>query len=198
VQSAVKVAALDQPADVSDALLLDVSGAGMKIIAGVWWPVDTRVVVEMENHVVVAVVRNVNPRGLKFSLGAERLLSVLKHTLPADASREEWHKLLLAEIGEPQETPSLPPALIRESSALREPGMTRENLPLNGSGAHYEPAGNVEAGSLPSAPGTAHGLVRAGACGDANGNRGRGSGGGADGGSHVQRRNSAGRTRAGR
>jgi hypothetical protein len=155
VQSAVKVAALEQPTDVSDALLLDVSGAGMKIIAGVWWPVDTRVVVEMENHVVVAAVRNVNPRGPKFSLGAEKLISVLKHTLPADASREEWHKLLLAEIGEPQETPSLPPALMRESSALREPGMIQEGLPLNGMGAHYEPAGNMEATPWLSAPAAA-------------------------------------------
>lgn len=142
MQSAVKVAALDQPVDVSDALLLDVSGAGMKIIADVWWPMDTRIVVEMENHVVVAVVRNVNPRGPKFSLGAEKLHSVLKHTLPLDAPREEWHKLLLSELGAPEETPLIPPALMRESSALREPRM-HEAVLRNGYGVHDEQAGSA-------------------------------------------------------
>jgi hypothetical protein len=102
IQSAIRIAAMDQPEDVSNALLLDVSGAGMKIIADGWWPVDTYVVVEMENHVVVARVRNVTPRGPKFSLGAEKVYSVLKHMLPADAPRATWHKLLANEMGEPQ------------------------------------------------------------------------------------------------
>lgn len=102
VQSPVRIAAIDQPTLVSDALLLDVSGAGMKIITEGWRPVDTLLVVEMENHLVVACVRNVIPRGPKFALGAEKIHSVLKHTLPAGATRAAWHNILLAEMREPQ------------------------------------------------------------------------------------------------
>ena len=111
VQSAIRIAAIDQPAQVSDALLLDVSGIGMKIIADASWPVDTLLVVEMENHLVLARVRYTTPRGPKFSLGAERIFSVLKHTLPPGESRVAWHQLLLAEMGEPLEltAEALPP-----------------------------------------------------------------------------------------
>ena len=115
VQSAIRIAAIDQPTQVSDALLLDVSGTGMKIIADASWPVDARLVVEMENHLVVVRVRYIAPRGPKFSVGVERIFSVLKHTLPAGESRSVWHRLLLAEMGEPQVlTPeTLPPEAVK-------------------------------------------------------------------------------------
>lgn len=100
VQSAVRVAAADRPGDVSPALLLDVSGSGMKIISDRDWPVDSRIVVEMENHLVLARVRNGHARGSRFSVGAEKLHSVLKLMLPADAPREEWHRILLAEAAD--------------------------------------------------------------------------------------------------
>jgi Domain of unknown function (DUF4115) len=98
IRSAIKIAAIDHPEQVSEALLLDVSGAGLKIVADNWWPVNTCIVVEMENHLVVARVRNIVARGPKFSLGAEKLYSVLKHTLPAGVSRTVWHNLLRAEM----------------------------------------------------------------------------------------------------
>ena len=102
VQSAVKVAAVDQPEEVSAAVLLDVSGSGMKIISDHDWPVGARLVVEMENHLVLARVRNSQARGPKFSLGAETLHSTLKLMLP-DAPRAEWHKILLEEAGDTRE-----------------------------------------------------------------------------------------------
>jgi hypothetical protein len=116
VQSAVKVAAIDQPAEVSAAVLLDVSGSGIKIISDRDWPVGSRLVVEMENHVVLACVRNGDARGSRFSLGAEKLHSILKLALPPDAPRAEWHRILLAEAERAGKLP-LPQS---PSSELRE------------------------------------------------------------------------------
>jgi hypothetical protein len=112
VQSAVRIAAIDQPEQVSTAVLLDVSGAGMKLIADSRWPVGACVVVEMENHLVVARVRNVAARGPKFAVGAERIYSVLKHTLPAGASRAVWHNILIAEMGDSPRPPVVEPAVV--------------------------------------------------------------------------------------
>jgi hypothetical protein len=106
IRSAVKIAAIDHPEQVSEALLLDVSGAGLKMVSDSWWPVETRIVIEMENHIVVARVRNIVARGPKFSLGAERLYSILKHTLPSGASRTVWHNLLRAEMREQPPAPA--------------------------------------------------------------------------------------------
>jgi hypothetical protein len=115
IQSAIKIAAIDHPELVCEAMLLDVSGAGLKIVSDNWWPLETRIVVEMENHLVVARVRNIVARGPKFSLGAERLYSVLKHTLPAGASRTVWHNLLRAEMRD------LPPVPDRAATDAVEP-----------------------------------------------------------------------------
>jgi len=100
VHSAVSIAPVERPDLVSQALVLDVSGSGMKIIAERDWPQDSCVVVEMENHLVLARVRNSQPHGTRFSVGVERIHSVLKLLLPLDAPRSEWHKILLAEAGQ--------------------------------------------------------------------------------------------------
>jgi hypothetical protein len=116
VQSAVKVAAVDQPEEVSAAVLLDVSGSGMKIISDHDWPVGSRLVVEMENHLVLARVRNSQARGPKFSLGAETLHSTLKLMLP-DAPRAEWHKILLEEAGDTGEPAVTSPVAAPEAES---------------------------------------------------------------------------------
>jgi len=139
VRSAIRIAAIDKPEDVSNALLLDVSGSGMKIIADGWWPVNTFVVIEMENHVVAGRVRNSVPRGSKFSVGVEKVHSVLKHALPAGTSRAEWHELLIREMGDPRLQEQMQTDQVAESDAT-EPLFEESSEELPEISAAQEPA----------------------------------------------------------
>ena len=131
VRSAVKVAAIDQPAEVSAAVLLDVSGSGMNIISDRNWPVGSRLVVEMENHLVLARVCNGDARGSKFSLGAEKLHSILKLMLPLDAPRAEWHRILLAEADQTTEPPlKEPPSSEPQATAHSVPHQPNPDQPV--------------------------------------------------------------------
>ncbi len=138
IRSAINIAAIDHPEQVSEALLLDVSGAGLKIVADNWWPVNTCIVVELENHLVVARVRNIVARGPKFSLGAERLYSVLKHTMPSGVSRTVWHNLLRAEMRDLPATPERPTGENVESFEIAPPEIAG---PVVTSSAIAEPEG---------------------------------------------------------
>jgi hypothetical protein len=115
IRSSIKIAAMDHPEQLCEALLLDVSGAGLKIVSDNWWPLKTLVVIELENHLVVARVRNIVARGAKFSLGAEKLHSALKPSLPSGVSRTVWHNLLRAEMRDP---PAYPEAALEPANPV--------------------------------------------------------------------------------
>src|ERR1700694_5213395 len=84
-----KLTLLDSPERELDCLLLDISAAGMKFVVSEVVPIDEVVVLEAEDHLVLADVRYSEPRGEKFVIGAERIHAVAKSALPLDKTRAE-------------------------------------------------------------------------------------------------------------
>jgi hypothetical protein len=84
-----KLTLLDIPERELDCLLLDISAAGMKLVVDEAVPLDEVVVLEAEDHLVLADVRYSEPRGEKFVIGAERIHAVAKSALPLDKTRAE-------------------------------------------------------------------------------------------------------------
>jgi hypothetical protein len=84
-----KLTLLDSPERELECLLLDVSATGVKFVVNESLTVDEVVGLEVEEHVVLADVRYSEPRGDKFTVGAERIHAVDKGILPPDKSRSE-------------------------------------------------------------------------------------------------------------
>ncbi|MBZ5632662.1 MAG: DUF4115 domain-containing protein [Acidobacteriia bacterium] len=79
VYTPVKLTLLEQPEQPElDCQLVDVSGAGMRLVADVELPQDQMISLEAEKHVVLGEVRHCFPRGGKFAVGVEKV-----HVMPA-------------------------------------------------------------------------------------------------------------------
>jgi hypothetical protein len=70
-------------------LLLDISPTGLKFVTTESLPVDEVVALEVEDHLVLADVRYVEPRGDQFAIGAERIHAIHKASLPPNKSWAE-------------------------------------------------------------------------------------------------------------
>jgi hypothetical protein len=84
-----KLTLLDSPERELECLLLDISATGLKFVMDESLPVDEVVALEVEDHLVLADVRYSQPRGEKFTIGAERIHAVDKTALPQDKPKAD-------------------------------------------------------------------------------------------------------------
>lgn len=88
VYTPVKLTLLDEQEQPElDCLLIDISGAGMKLVADVVLPPDQMISIETGQQVVLAEVRHCSPRGSKFAIGAEKVHVMPAATLEQHASK---------------------------------------------------------------------------------------------------------------
>jgi hypothetical protein len=122
VYAPAKVALLDDPETEWNGQVIDISGLGLRLVADVEFHQDQIITVETDQHLILADVRNCEPRGSRFAVGAERVHSSAKVSLSTSASKaernhelvEEYHRRLLEELpGAPDQ------AAPRSSAALR-------------------------------------------------------------------------------
>ena len=92
-----KVTVLDTPEREMECLLLDISATGLKIVTTESLPVDEVIALEVEDHLVLADVRYAEPRGGKFTIGAERIHSIDKGILPPGTSWAEQIRFAVAD-----------------------------------------------------------------------------------------------------
>ncbi len=111
VYALARIALFDHPESESSGELVDVSGAGLRVLASEVFEPNQIITVETDQHLILAEVRNCTANGSKFSIGAERVHSVAKLSLPRTASRgernqvlvEDFHRRLHAELDSPPE-----------------------------------------------------------------------------------------------
>jgi len=81
-----KLIPLDTPESQIEALLTDISGGGMRLVASQELPEDQMICVEVGQHLVLAEVRHSVPRGNRFVIGAEKIHTLNLLTLPDSMS----------------------------------------------------------------------------------------------------------------
>jgi hypothetical protein len=90
-----KVSPLDTPERVTEGHVVDISGIGLRLITDVAFEADQMIVVETDQHLILADVRNCNARGNRFSVGAERVHSAAKVAIPESGSAAERNEALV-------------------------------------------------------------------------------------------------------
>jgi hypothetical protein len=90
-----KIVFLDQPQREIEALLTDISGGGMRLVASQDVPEDQMVCIEVGQHLVLAEVRRSAPRGSRFVIGAEKVHTLNLLTLPESMSRQDQLQALV-------------------------------------------------------------------------------------------------------
>jgi hypothetical protein len=126
VYASAKLALFDDPEAEANAELVDVSGAGLRIMATQEIPADEIITVETDQHLILAHVRNCAPQGDKFSVGAERIHSAAKLALPQTVSRAERNQVLVEDFHrrlreELQRLPELSPSTVNAAGARFAP-----------------------------------------------------------------------------
>ncbi|HEV8039252.1 MAG TPA: RodZ domain-containing protein [Bryobacteraceae bacterium] len=91
----VKATLLSSPERALDCVLLDISATGLKLIAPESIAVDEILSIEAEDHLALADVRYVQPRGDKFTIGCERIHVLNKVPLPDDKVQVDQIRLLI-------------------------------------------------------------------------------------------------------
>jgi hypothetical protein len=86
IYAAAKLTLLDSEREL-ECVLLDISSTGVKFVSDEMLPADEVVALDVEDHLVLADVRYSEPRGEKFTIGAERIHSVDKAALPEGKTR---------------------------------------------------------------------------------------------------------------
>jgi hypothetical protein len=87
---------LDHP---SECRVLDISGVGVRLRSNTQPPIGEVICVGFHHHVLVVRVRNVQPRGDRFAVGAERVCSFPKSDFPGGQPTFQQLQTLLAEKG---------------------------------------------------------------------------------------------------
>lgn len=84
-----KIVFLDDPQREIEALLTDISGGGMRLVANQEVPEDQMVCIEVGQHLVLAEVRRSAPRGSRFVIGAEKVHTLNLLTLPESMNKQD-------------------------------------------------------------------------------------------------------------
>ncbi len=92
-----KLTLVDHPERDLECLLLDISATGMKFVTDQDVAIDEVIVLEVEDHLVLADVRYSQPRGEKFAIGAERIHAVNKAALSAGQTKPEQIRFVIAD-----------------------------------------------------------------------------------------------------
>ncbi len=97
VYAPAKVAPLDEPETEMDCQVIDISGLGLRFVAETEFREDEIVTLDTDQHLILADVRNCRVRGARFLIGAERIHSTAKVSLPQTASKLDRNEALVAE-----------------------------------------------------------------------------------------------------
>jgi hypothetical protein len=84
-----KIVFLDEPQREIEALLTDISGGGMRLVANQDVPEDQMVCIEVGQHLVLAEIRRSAPRGSRFVIGAEKVHTLNLLTLPESMNQQD-------------------------------------------------------------------------------------------------------------
>ncbi len=95
VYAQAKISSIDEPDRETDGQVIDISGFGVRLVADLEFHEDDIIVVETEQHLILADVRNCMPRGTRFGIGAERIHSASKVSVPQFASKDERNQALI-------------------------------------------------------------------------------------------------------
>jgi hypothetical protein len=113
ISSQVKVTLLSSLDRQIECRMIDISGTGMRFIAGEALLNDEVVAVDFEDHLAVATVRNCQAYGDKYSIGTSRIHSLPKDQLPAGQPKYQQIRALLEEKGWSVEIETLDPAQLQ-------------------------------------------------------------------------------------
>jgi len=95
VYAQAKISPVDEPDRETDGQVIDISGLGMRLVADLEFAEDDIIVVDTDQHLILADVRNCMPRGARFGIGAERIHSASKVSIPQSASKAERNQALV-------------------------------------------------------------------------------------------------------
>src|SRR5579883_1955648 len=83
VSAPAKLIPLDPNRSEISSVLVDVSATGMRAIVDAPLPAGETVLVELEDHLIIAETRHAQERGAKYSVGLRRVQEMMKSTLPS-------------------------------------------------------------------------------------------------------------------
>ena len=95
VKSAAKVISQGNPQSASECILLDISATGIGLVTKKSLPINEMIVLETEQHLVLAIVRHCGPRGDGFSVGAERIHTVSRSVDVSESETIEQRRELI-------------------------------------------------------------------------------------------------------
>ncbi len=114
IYTSAKIALFEEPEREMDAQMVDVSASGVRFHTDAELLEDQIITIETDQHFVLADVRNCKARGIRFGVGAERVHTVAKFSLPRTASKAERNQALAADyhrrLQEELEKPVVPAA----------------------------------------------------------------------------------------
>jgi hypothetical protein len=150
IYTSARIALFDEPEREMEVQMVDLSPSGLRFITDEEFQEDQIVTIETAQHLILADIRNCNPRGIRFAVGAERVHSAAKFILPRCATKAERNQELVADYHR------------RLHGELEKPAMPRPPR-TGGAIAHFaldadtrkvetEPAPPQPGGSEPSAP----------------------------------------------
>jgi hypothetical protein len=125
VKSRAKVTLQSNPERAAECILLDISATGIGLVTKESLPVNEIMVLETEQHLMLAKVRHCEPRGDGFSVGAERIHAVSKLADASESSKSEQRRMLIQQLessalAENLDDPLAEPDLAGRSSAVSE------------------------------------------------------------------------------
>lgn len=123
IYTSAKIALFEEPEREMDAQMVDVSASGVRFHTDAELLEDQIITIETEQHLILADVRNCTARGIRFGVGAERVHSTAKFSLPRTASKAERNQALAADyhrrLKEELEKPVVPAAQRPNGAAAR-------------------------------------------------------------------------------
>ncbi|MSV36184.1 MAG: PilZ domain-containing protein [Bryobacterales bacterium] len=97
IYTSARITLFDEPEREIEAQMVDVSASGIRFITDVEFPEDQIVIVETDQYLILADIRNCKARGIRFGVGAERVHSTAKFGLPRSSSKTERNQALIAD-----------------------------------------------------------------------------------------------------
>jgi hypothetical protein len=126
ITSPVKVTILGKPDRELECLLIEISARGMRLVVDQGLHEDEILALEMEDHLVMAVVRNTQSRGEKYAIGAERIHAVDRGALSSEKPKGEQVRALLKDRGWAIEAEPVESILGQEASAKDQPAPAKQ------------------------------------------------------------------------
>jgi hypothetical protein len=147
VYSRAQLVLLDQPEQVLNVSLTDVSGAGFQLLADENLPPGQKIVVETDAHLMLAETRNSDRRGDRYAVGALRLHTYSKLDVPEQAGTLQKVQILINDYQQKVRKESAIPSHAEEP-AMEEP---ETGVADDGRADIFEPTPSMALHSVPRA-----------------------------------------------